>query len=111
MLFQYYVKDTAWKTLSERIEAPASNPTGRAQQRKEKNLTSRILIFQRLLKKYANDKDIAKANSRVCAWRIPVGMNERTFAEQLQERARKFGNFYTDRALLEFFDNGVSADI
>ena len=50
MLFQYYVKDTAWKTLKDRIEAPASSPTGRAQQLKAKNLTSWSLVFQRLLK-------------------------------------------------------------
>ena len=38
-------------------------------------------------------------------------MNERTFAEQLQERARKCGDVYTDRMLLEFFANGVSSEI
>ena len=103
MLFQYYVKDTAWVTLKDRIESPASSPTDRAQQRKAKNLKSWSLIVQRLLKKYATDQDIAEANSRVCAWRIPDGMNERTFTEQLQERARKYGDVYTDRMLLEFF--------
>ena len=63
------------------------------------------------MKKYATDQDISEANSRVCAWSIPDGMNERPFAEQLQERARKCGNVYTDRMLLEFFANGVLVDI
>ena len=49
MLFQHYVKETAWKTLKDRIEAPASSPTGRAQQRKAKKLTSWSLIVAKWL--------------------------------------------------------------
>ena len=63
MLSQYHVKDTTWMTLKDRIEAPASIPTDRAQQHKAKKLTSWSLIVQQLLKKYATDQDIAEANS------------------------------------------------
>ena len=107
----FFVKETAWKTLKERVEAPASIPTGRAQQRKSKKLTSWILIFQWILKKYPTDQDIAEANSRLCAWHIPESMNEGVFAEKLQERARKCGKVYKNRMLLELFANGVSPDI
>ena len=40
ILLQYYMNDTAGKALKYRIETPASSPTGRAQQRKAKKLTS-----------------------------------------------------------------------
>ena len=42
-----------------------------------------------MLRPEKNDQEIAEANSLVCTWRIQDGMNERTFAEQLKERARK----------------------
>ena len=111
MLFQYYVKESAWNKIKDKIEAPHATPEGRADQRRAKKLTSWSLIVQRLLRKHADNQDIAEANSRVTAWRIPDDMSERKYADVLQDRARKCGDVYSDDMLLEYFANGVDSSI
>ena len=107
-LFQFYVKEKAWNTIAGKLEAPAKTAEGRVAQRRAKKLTSWSLVVQRLLKKHADDQIIAEANGRVTSWHIPETMSEPRYADLLQERARKCGNVYSDRNLIEYFANGVN---